>query len=180
MVTKSGDLAQHLLQLSHVEGEIERNLDRLGGVALVVVDVNVGLELHAVIDDLMASLRERFLKVGMGRVGIVHIGPQGDRLGAALFQRRVFGAIASAVTIHAVFFAERLRNVAGDRVDDRGQVGLVQAVAVRPLGDGVRIEQPVGADLRLVALDVLFDCIRNNPTSRCAPVMPCEPRPSRP
>lgn len=63
------------------------------------------------------------------------------------------------MAIDAVFLAEHLRDVTGDCVDDSGQVRLVQAVAVGPLGDCVRIEQRIRTDLGLVALNVFFDGI---------------------
>lgn len=49
-----------------------------------------------------------------------------------------------------------------------GQVGLVQAIAVGPLGHRMRIEQSIRADLGLVALDVLFDGIGISGHARCS------------
>jgi len=72
----------------------------------------------------------------------------------------MLGAVAATEAVDPVFLAKDLRDVAGDRINDGLDAGLVQAIAECPFGDGMGIKERVGTDLGLLALDVFFDGIR--------------------
>src|SRR3546814_10379996 len=97
-----------LLQLHHVEREVQRDLDGFGRQALVVVDIDIGLELQTVADDLGASLCERLHEVRVWRFGIIDIGPERQALVAPALHRCVLGTVSPARSVDPVLLAEYL------------------------------------------------------------------------
>src|SRR3546814_14017104 len=92
----SCNAATWLLQLHHVEREVQRDLDGFGRQALVVVDIDIGLELPTVADDLGASLCERLHEVRVWRFGIIDIGPERQAIVAPALHRCVLGPVPPA------------------------------------------------------------------------------------
>jgi len=69
-------------------------------------------------------------------------------------------AVPLALGIGSVVLSELLGYVYGDGIDNGADAGLVKPVPLRPLRHRVWVEQAIGSDLRLVALDVGLHLIR--------------------
>ena len=98
--------------------------------------------------------------MGMRRVRIIQIRPQGECLVSPLLGGGMLRAVTASKAVDPVFFAEDLRNVGRDGIDHGFYARLVQPIGVSPFRDGMRIQQTVGADLLLVALHVIFYSVR--------------------
>src|SRR3546814_14002378 len=107
----SCNAAKWLLQLHHVEREVQRDLDGFGRQALVVVDIDIGLELQTVADDLGASLCERLNEVRVWRFGIIDLGLERQALVAPALQRCVLGTVSAARSVDPVLLAAYLEEV---------------------------------------------------------------------
>src|SRR3546814_19437535 len=92
----SCNAAKWLLQLHHVEREVQRDLDGFGRQALVVVAIDIGLALQTVADDLGATMCERLQEVRVWRSGIIAIGPQRQAIVARTLHRSVLGPVSPA------------------------------------------------------------------------------------
>ena len=68
-------IAPGLLEFHHVKGEVERDLDRLGRLTLIVVHIDIRLQLQAIADNLLAALAKRLHEMAVGRFRIVQVSP---------------------------------------------------------------------------------------------------------
>src|SRR3546814_13038972 len=101
----SCNAAKWLLQLHHVEREVQRDLDGFGRQALVVVDIDIGLELQTVADDLGASLSERLHEVRVWRFGNTDIGAERQDLVTSALHCCVICTVSPARSPHSVFLS---------------------------------------------------------------------------